>query len=531
MWEYLITVIAILIVFVVFVFRSPPLLATDIEGNENKNEKVINASVSEPLVENVKPDRKKKDFSNGSFVELKPEFDDLNDLVPVLFPDDDHFKCLVYVPGDFQTPQKSLSSDKLTVSQYKRQINVEVKKLSDDFWEATVPLKFIQPNEKGKAKLRFTFQEAQIPFDLYFTVYEEFDKGTCQKMSSKSRPNQEAFNCDHVSALEIEGADKYHLENITRVCSINEPKSLKVKDVSNAVCLTLPAMLDGDKVEKCRKLLLNLLEAIYCRKKASEMNEERIKWKEKAMEKHAAKYYQQSSFCKSIKQKYSNLMNYYNDKACEKIFAFFNEDRGLYHVDLHGLSVVDDETLARDKEELLKDTPEEEVTKIIEERQEQGDEAIRMLKKKIEEFMKNMGKARSENKTWLEVIVGAGHHSICGRQKIKPKVLDFLKEVYPNKVSDVNEGSLVVTFEEYPNNARCFGHYYCKKCKKDWKSGRSYKNKWQGCNWCFDQKKELVKCFPVMQCPLSKLKLEGVAKHVDHCKALCQVCYEGGSCV
>jgi hypothetical protein len=143
-----------------------------------------------------------------------------------------------------------------------------------------------------------------------------------------------------------------------------------------------------------------------------------------------------------------------------------------------------------------------------------------------------MEKAQSEKKTWLEVIVGAGHHSMAGRQKIRPKVETFLQDKYPGKISVVNEGSLVVTFEEYPNGGRCFGHYYCQTCKKSWRSGQSFKNKWQGCLKCYDEGKGIKKCLPVMQQPLQKSEQRGGAgaRKYRHPKQLCQVCEEGGSC-
>jgi hypothetical protein len=239
-----------------------------------------------------------------------------------------------------------------------------------------------------------------------------------------------------------------------------------------------------------------------------------------------------SSFCKGIKTKYADLMQDYNKKACEEIFAFFNEELGLNHIDLHGLLVVDEETLANEKEELLLEgKSEKEAINIINKRRDQRDEAIKKLKERIVEFEEKMDKAQREKKTWLEVIVGAGHHS-DGRPKIKPKVEKYLKEKYGSKVSFVNEGSLVVTFEEYPNRRRCFGHYYCKRCKNDWKSGNSHQNKWQGCLKCYDKNKYIEKCFPVMQQPLSGKVPDnaGAGKEKSHLKQLCQICSEGGSC-
>ena len=456
-------------------------------------------------------------------VEWIPEFEDL--IEQPVFLDDDHFKCLIqFLPQAF-------SPNDVTVCYYQKHIaNVEVEILRPDVHlQASVPLKNIRISEKGKAQFKFTVEKIPMLLNINFTVYQTFDEESCKMIGNKYR-YQKGFQCENVSAHDIEGEDRCHLNNIERVCCI-EKVGIHSEPIHSNVRVILPELCDVVKVEKCRKILLHLLRAIYYRKKASETDKERIKWKEKAMETYAANNRKHSSFCKHIKTKYADLMQQYNDEASKEIFAFFNEERGLNHVDLHGLLVVNEETLARDKEQLLKDNPEEEVITIINKRRNQGDEAVRKLKGKIDEFMEKMEKAQSEKKTWLEVIVGAGHHSMAGRQKIRPKVETFLQEEYPGKISVVNKGALVVTFEEYPNGRRCFGHYYCQTCKNSWRSGKSFKNKWQGCFKCHRKRKGIKECLPVMQQPLQKSELRGGAGGTfRHIKQLCQVCKEGGSC-
>ena len=450
-----------------------------------------------------------------------------------MFPNDDHFKCLIRWPGGSDD-----ALNNLTVHYDKKArksiADVKIEITDPGVWEVVVPLKNIRINKNGEATFHFVTRELEIPLHLNFIVYQEFDKKSCETITKRSN-DQKGFLCSQVLEKEIIGEDGCHLTNIARVCCIKE-SDIKVETVESSedVRIILPKLLSEDiaeKVKKCKKVLLHLLGGIYYRKKAAETDKERIFWKKNATERYEANDPQQATFSKLIKTKYGNLMQRYNEKACEEIFAFFNAERGLNHVDLHGLLVADEDILARDKEQLLEEKSEDMVLNIINERREQGDEALRKLKEKIGEFTEKMDEARQEKKTWLEVIVGAGHHSV-GRQKIQPKVKEYLQENYPGQVSGVNEGSLVVTFEKYPNDQRCFGHYYCETCKKSWKSGRSFRNKWQGCFKCFKKNKTVKECLPVMQQPLKKgqQKDTRAGGGYGHITKLCQVCKEGGSC-
>ena len=114
----------------------------------------------------------------------------------------------------------------------------------------------------------------------------------------------------------------------------------------------------------------------------------------------------------------------------------------------------------------------------------ESDEAIRKLKEKLD---------NKNNIPWLEIIVGAGHHSkIKNEQKIRPKVEKFLQE-RNLEFASVNKGSLVVTFKRYTGPQPCFGEYYCKKCGRCWKSSKSYVGKYQKCTRCKSN------CWPVKQ--------------------------------
>ena len=496
------------------------------EGQCVKKETVIKPNESETVMKKVRKGERQKPADASQNTNASDNCFSVHFEKPPLFFGDDDFTCLIHLGS--QCEQKS--PDALTVYYYKKQIHPDVKILHPREWKAVVPLKDIRCNGKGEATVTFCISGGnRRSLALNFTVFQEFDGEPCKTLIPKK--NQKALLCENILESDIIGEDKCNLRRIAQLCSIKE-HDLCVETIDSNVRLIFPQLCSDGKVEKCRKILLHLLRSIYYRRKASETNEERIKWKQKAIETYAANKWNDASFCKGIKTKYADLMQDYNKKACEEIFAFFNEELGLYHIDLHGLLVVDEETLAKEKEELLLEgKSEEEAINIINKRRDQRDEAIKKLKERIVEFEEKMDKAQREKKTWLEVIVGAGHHS-DGRPKIKPKVEKYLKEKYGSKVSFVNEGSLVVTFEEYPNRRRCFGHYYCKRCKNDWKSGNSYQNKWQGCLKCYDKNKYIEKCFPVMQQPLSGKVPDnaGAGKEKPHLKQLCQICSEGGSC-
>lgn len=296
------------------------------------------------------------------------------------------------------------------------------------------------------------------------------------------------------------------------------------------------------------------------------------------------------SFCKFFKDRFGDLMNKYNREACEELFSFFNYNRDDSEVDLHGLHVADEErmellrlTLLRkdlsDKDiedtisecrlkpkskstqknlmagrlsehevdefiesgevhrnngklEALRDEllrrceRSKEVDEIIKEWRAESDEAIRKLKETLEKF--DLEEAVENNSPWIEIIVGAGHHSRKKeKQNIRPKVEKFLKE-RGNKSTPVNKGSLVVTFIEYSGSEPCFGEYYCVQCDRCWKSSKSYIGKYQKCSRC------LFKCWPVKQREKERTlnyRREGKEerrKSKPHQSDLCQRCQELG---
>ena len=140
-------------------------------------------------------------------------------------------------------------------------------------------------------------------------------------------------------------------------------------------------------------------------------------------------------------------------------------------------------------------------------------------------------KAREEGEPWLEIIVGSGHHS-KEQQKIRPKVEEYLEE-RELEFFPVNKGALVVTFEEYAGSEPCFGEYYCNKCDKRWRNGRSWIGMWQACYNCYEKKRLIEKCYPLKQrCRRKRDNPNIVSKNKrsipKHLKELCEKCRKLG---
>ena len=168
------------------------------------------------------------------------------------------------------------------------------------------------------------------------------------------------------------------------------------------------------------------------------------------------------------------------------------------------------------------------VLAIIDEWRSESDEAIRFLKTKLDNI--DHEEAIANSTPWLEIIVGAGHHSrVKNEQNIRPKVEKLLKK-RKLEFTPVNKGSLVVTFQSYSGPEPCFGEYYCEKCGRCWKSSKSYIGKYQKCVQCKSD------CWPVKQREKEKVVnyhrdgAESTAKRKSgrHQSSLCQKCTELG---
>ena len=136
------------------------------------------------------------------------------------------------------------------------------------------------------------------------------------------------------------------------------------------------------KIQDCRNILLCLLRAVYYREKAFEMDRARRIWKQRAKERYERHVRHLPTFCKRVKERYAEFMTKYNENACENFFQFFNKGRGQNTIDLHGLLVVNEETLQEYRVQLDENVAEgdltmEEADEKIEKRREESNEAIR----------------------------------------------------------------------------------------------------------------------------------------------------------
>ncbi|CAH1110092.1 unnamed protein product [Psylliodes chrysocephalus] len=79
----------------------------------------------------------------------------------------------------------------------------------------------------------------------------------------------------------------------------------------------------------------------------------------------------------------------------------------------------------------------------------------------------------------------------------------------------------------YQGKKRCFGHYKCPQCNKNWMSAYSWANMGQECMEC------RINVFPFLQRPLKKRSRPAVFdKDKSHKKELCDKCKQlGHSCV
>ena len=424
--------------------------------------------------------------------------------------------------------------------------------------------------------------------DGKFLPYNEDDcellPGACQLVCKNTKRN------------EILGSGSAHTNNIARILELKRPPNVHEIQRDNAVIIDL-SNVHSNRLHICKKVVQHLLRGLYYRKKASQAASVRIEWKNRIAA--LSKLFRSSPslrVCKIFRDHFGYLMNCYNREACDELFQFFNFNRDVSEVDLHGLYVADEKKLELLRSDLLrgmvnheriKKTIEEsklksfngrskhalkndldsgkfpanevkdlvkccqncglsqkqlkvlkqdlakrsercdEVDGIIKKFRNEGDEAIRKLKETFETF--NLDEAIKNNTPWLEIIVGAGHHSrVKNEQNIRPKVEKLLKE-RNLKFDAVNKGSLVVTFQSYRGPQPCFGEYYCEKCDRCWKSTKSYVGMFQKCVQCKSD------CWPVKQREKEKdvnFQREGdefaQRKPGRHQSDLCQKCAELG---
>jgi len=275
--------------------------------------------------------------------------------------------------------------------------------------------------------------------------------------------------------------------------------------------------------EECNQIydLLSLyIKGLHYRNEATKLNLKREEWKAEAIKENEKENFQKSSECKSIKEHYSKLMDEAHLQASEALFKFFNWDRSTREIDLHGQLVADEEKLEEYRKQLEEKFSEDEADDKVKEERIKMDEALRHLRKADAE--------NRRNRDWLEIIVGAGHHSQDNRQRIRTKVEEFL-EKKGVRFQKCNKGSLLIKYREYTGAEPCFGSFYCKKCNSSWKSPLCWKGFWQLCRRCFENS-ITSECLPMQliahsECTIRKYR-NYASNFQNFHRKLCQKCRE-----
>ena len=428
-------------------------------------------------------------FVERSTVTWLPQFHDMPD--QPLFKDEKNFKCELIL-RDFlgHSYMDDVTSADLSVVSDDKQVIIQKKKfLGQGALEVTVPLDDFQICSNQTVEFSFVFNGHKIvtPLQLHFNGYLKYNDKQCEVISVHRNGDPitktNAIQCKNVNEKEIK-EDNSHFDNIRRIFNLKKSDGAEIVEKMPSTLLILPQSFPPHQLDTCRSILLKLLRALYYRKRAFEADKEREKWKQRATENYEKIREKKDdcgrpTFCKKIKKNYAKLMKEYNRDACEEIFAFYNFQRGQNEIDLHGLLVADEDKLKNHELMLVqRGRTKDEVKRIIETERDEGDEAIRKVRERLENF--NKTKASNERKTWLEIIVGSGHHStVKGRQTTRPKVEEYLCK-NERRISPVNKGALVVTFEEYAGTGRCFGEYFAKNAKTRGKVAKAGKGNTKG---------------------------------------------------
>ena len=292
----------------------------------------------------------------------------------------------------------------------------------------------------------------------------DFDK-------SKVRRSQDSFNttciieCHSIgnwypNPIYIKGTDLDNLYNIERITEID----ISTFSVSQGSPLLIEFEGTPRQLVLVQELVTLLLEGKYYRQVASAYENERVYFKEASQVEYGKKNHQMAKQCKSMKEGYALLMTKAHDRAMMAYLNFHNMNRPLSEIDLHDLRAYSDRSSR---------TP---------------GEALDQVKERMKD------EELYEKHRWLEIIVGAGHHSANKNQQIRATVERFLEspsshefEIYKDagfEYEVINRGNILITFDGYTGKQPCQGQFYCQRCNRMWKSSRCWADYRQLCNRC-----------------------------------------------
>jgi hypothetical protein len=334
----------------------------------------------------------------GSTIEWIPEYDDIPDQ-PV-FPEDETFQCclrLTDVLGyDYDT---TIAKDCIKVKYGNTVVeNIEISSCPNDVgsYNIVVPLgNLVKDNRSPRFWCFVNGKKIENPLILpTFGGFEKHDDDrNCVVYRSYAFVR---IVCYGVKRNDIIGSDYAHLNNIKRVCELDNDPKVETCEVDEPIradlirtVVEIPLDEIANKIQKCRNILLHLIRATYYRKEAFKIDEAREDWKERASEKYHKIEEGENidknlpHFCSQIKEKYARRMRTYHDAACDEFFEFFNAERDQSEIDLHGLLVVDDKKLRDYERQLLRRSRDRmslaQVQNKIEKERDHGNEAIRYL--------------------------------------------------------------------------------------------------------------------------------------------------------
>ena len=224
-----------------------------------------------------------------------------------------------------------------------------------------------------------------------------------------------------------------HIRNIFRVTGINVQVMGESYDTEDITYLRLPNC-SIDKAEEVFKLIQIFLRGKFYRKLASFYNDRRAHYAKEASNASCARII---SIINVIKVGYIEKMNLCHLIAKEHLFYFCNAKRDISEIDLHYMKAsLGDEKRRRRLQKEIKDG------RVF---SEEYGEAETCVKERLQEIEKL---PRNERPKALQIIVGAGNHSINNKQIVKP-VVEQLLDKRKIEFIPVNKGSILVPIRPF----------------------------------------------------------------------------------
>ena len=305
------------------------------------------------------------------------------------------------------------------------------------------------------------------------------------------------------------GPEHVYTKNIRRVAELDIEDDW-IEEYDTHTTVSIPGEEDEATVKKVVSMYLLAMQSRYLRKKASYHNKLRSYFGKEASAAFECKNFYEAGLCSKFNKAHAALMEKSNSLACKTIFAFYNSGRPQNVIDLHELRAGTGAKETAQKKESTNAGKNKSANRI--------GEAVEKLKERLPSIDKTFD--------WLEIIVGAGHHSHDQKQMVRPAVESFLKST-GLEYHTLNKGALLVKINTYTGPEPYFANYYCKKCDYGWSSANSWRGYRQTCYKCCRTKCHQLKEKERDPCD----EYEYVFKGSSHNQELCEKCIQlGYSC-